>query len=147
PHVAENAAVMLHVRIRPWTGQGLDTAYSRTNAGLIGDGKEADLPGGPHVCAATELFTKARYLNSTYLLAIFLTKQRQRPTSNGAVEVHHGDVQGRISPDLLVDQALNAVQFTLAEAGKMRKIEPQTVRCHQRPGLLDVLAEDLPQGR
>src|SRR5712691_8659868 len=29
----------------------------------------------------------------------------------------------------------------------MRKIEPQAVWCHQRPGLLDVLAQDLPQGR
>src|SRR5262249_40184207 len=122
-HVGKNAAVVLHVRICPWSGEGLDTAHPRTNAGLIGHGKKANLTGGPHVRTATELFTKARHLNSAYLFAVFLAKQRHCPSSDGAIEVHDGDVQGRISPDLLVDQALNAVQFTLAETGKMRKIE------------------------
>src|SRR5207248_650692 len=92
------------------------------------------------------LLAKTRHLDGTHLLTVLLTKQRQRPPRNGTVEVHHGKVQGRISPDLLVNQALDAIQFTLAEAGKMRKIEPQAVRRHQRPSLLDVLAQDLPQG-
>ncbi len=115
---------MLDVRIRSWASQSLNTSHPRANPGLIGHGKEADLPRGPYVGTATEFLAKAGDLDGAHLFTVLFTKECQRPPGNGTIEIHRHHLQGGIGPDLLVDQALDAVQLALAEARKMCKIEP-----------------------
>src|SRR5262249_41423485 len=76
-HIAENPAVMLDVRIRSRSSEGLNTTYPRASTSLIGHGKKADLSGGSHVRAATELLAKARHFDGTHFLTVFFTKQCQ----------------------------------------------------------------------
>ena len=82
-----------------------------------------------------------------HLVGILFAKQRHGAGVHGLVKVHDLRDNLFVLEDLLVHQVFDIEQVLLIQPRVVGEVEPQAVRRHQRPGLLDVRAQRPPQSR
>jgi hypothetical protein len=104
-------------------------------------------PVAPGVRAAAEFGGKISDLDDADPVAVFLAEQRHRVI---LVDGHvNRDIFDNlyffVAQNFFVDDVFDVLQLFFFDAGEVREIEAQMVGRDQRPGLLDVFAEDLAQ--
>ena len=98
------------------------------------------------VRAAAQLHAEARHADDADLVAVFLAEQRHRAGRDGLLG-RHVDVRlhRRVPVDLLVDDALDAIELVARDRLEVHEVEAQAIGRDERAGLLDVRAEHLAQ--
>ena len=75
------------------------------------------------------------------LIAVFLAKQRLSADGTGVVGGHDTGVDGRILANESVDLRLYRRQIGGRDRSTVAEVEPQPIRCIQRPALCDMVAK------
>src|SRR5205085_5425597 len=151
-HLLELAAQLVDLETRPVQERvrlarrdRLDPARTRADGALREDHERTDLRRPAHVCAAAELGRVARDLDHAHLLPVLLAEQHHRAELPRFLDRRDERTHGQVLEDLLVDAALDLRALVRAELCRMREVEAQLVGPDGRPGLQNVVAEDVAQ--
>src|SRR5439155_14683394 len=126
---------MLRPRDGPRSGHRLDAPDARRHAAFGDDDKEPDVAGRGDVRATAQFHTEAGDTHNTNLVAVLFAEQRHRARLDRLLGGPHLGRHRRIAADLLVDDALDAIDLVAGHVVEMHEVEPQAIWHHERPGL------------
>ena len=95
--------------------------------------------------ATAQLQAKIPHLHHTHHIAVFFAKQHHRTHFHRTIQCVKRNIDSPISSDRIIDNAHNIVQLCGRYTFKMRKIKAQPIRGNQRTGLVNMIAQYLPQ--
>ena len=123
----------------------LEPAHARRHAALRDDREQADVAGGADVRAAAQLDAEARHRHHADALAVLLAEQRHGSAGDRLLRLFHVGLHWCVSQHLLVDDLFDRENLLACQRREVNEIESQTIGSHERPRLLDVTAQHLPQ--
>ena len=140
---------------RPDAGNRLDAANARGYGFFAHDLQYPNVANALHVRPAAKLLRvetagRSRIGNrhhANVVLRILVPEKRQRPGSQRFLQRRDVCLDLRVQPDLVVHLLLDVAQLFRIHVRKVRKVESQTLRRIQRPGLLHVRPQDIPKRR
>ncbi len=127
-------------------GDGFDPASARADRALGQDRERADLGRRTHMRAAAQLARHALDLDHPDDVAVLLPEQHHGAELPRLVDRRLEDVQRVVLEDGAVDPLLDLLTLVGGQLRRVREVEPELVRPDRRAGLLDVVAEHVPEG-
>ena len=128
-------------------GDGLDAAQVGADGALAQDLDGPDGAQGVDVGAAAQLDRPVARPRSTRTTSPYFSPKKAMAPSRSASSLDISvALTALVGDDLLVGQVLDPLQLLGGDRRVVAEVEPQPVGRHQRAGLLDVVAQHLPQG-
>ncbi len=136
---------MLHVCDGAGASDGFDATDPGSDTRFLRDHKRPDVSGGPHMGASTQLGREAVDLDDAHFVAVFFAEEGHRAALDGVLGVFHVGHDRRVPEDLLIHDAFNGEPFVGCEGGKVREVEAEAIRRHERSCLTHMCPERLPK--
>ena len=93
--------------------------------------------------AAAQFHRVVAHLHHAHDLAVFLPEDRRSAHFSGLIERLLETRHRHVLPNFFIDQPFHRFQIPVTDRRKMREVEAQPIRGHQRSGLVHVIPERL----
>ena len=126
---------------------GLDPADTGGYGCLALDAEGTDLSGVIHMGAAAEFHGHTAHFHHADHVAVLLAEHGHSALLLGLLDGQHLRHHRDTIQNGVVDQLIHLCQLLRGDGLEVGEVEPQTVRLHQRTGLMDMVAQHLLQRR
>ena len=130
---------------RAVSGERFDAPDPRGDAGFADNFKKSDIAGFGSMGTTAKFFAEIRQRDHPHTIAVLFFKKCGGAGFESVFSFHFIGMRGDIFADTTIHKRFDLSQGGAIHQGKVGKIKSQSIRCHQRTGLLDMLTENLAQ--
>src|SRR6266851_5186140 len=130
---------------RTFAGERLDSPNAGRDARLAFELEQADIAGTRDMGSTAEFDREIAHPHNPHTVAVFIAEECQRAGLNRLIVGHLLNRDARVLANPRVDLLFNRCQVACGNRTAMSEVEAQTLRCHQRAGLMHFFADDIAQ--